>query len=187
MKYISQLNAFYELLPSNPLTPKAICLYSVLLHIDNKCLWKERFTVANTYLVNLAGIDRRTLDRVRNELIQKKYIEYKKGKGSQAGEYTIIPLYVQNDMQNNLIAQNDTQIVTQNDAQMSHKLSTLIDKDIDIYSNLLKNAREKFHPTSFSEKVKAQLWAATQEEWRTLTDFERKTFMARLSVGSNDY
>lgn len=181
MEYISQLNAFYDLLPNNPLTPKAICLYSILLHIDNKLFWKERFSVANSRLVFLTGIDRRTLDRVRNELIQKNYIKYKKGSGNQAGEYEIVNLHVQNDTQKTLSVQNDTQSVTQNDTQMSHNLSTLIDnKDNSIFNSLLKNAREKFTIKVFADKVRANSWAQSQPEWQSLTLEEQYSFIGKL-------
>ena len=182
MEYISQLNAFFDLLPSNPLTPKAICLYSTLLHIDNKSFWKERFTVANSRLVILTGIDRRTLDRVRNELIQKNYIKYKKGSGNQAGDYEIIKLYAQNDTQNNLSVQNDTQIVTQNDTQMSYSLSTLIDKykDDPIYFNLIKTARKKFNISRFHGQLEARSWASKQPGWENFTNEQQWMFQMLL-------
>ena len=87
MNYIEQLNSFYELIEQHPISIKAFCLYHHLLHINNKLFWRERFVLPNSRLVNLTGLDIRTFDRVRNELIQKGLIEYKKGKGSQAGEY----------------------------------------------------------------------------------------------------
>ena len=190
MKYISQLNAFYELLPSNTLCPKAICLYSVLLNINNKCLWKARFTVANTYLVTLTGIDRRTLDRIRNELIQKKYIEYKKGKGNQAGEYRIIPLYVQNDTQNDLIVQNDTQKSpcaqfdtqngTQNDTQSVTQHDHINRQDNITYSNLLEKAREQNTINYFGDNIKAVFWAKQQEDWNLLSSQEQLRFINDL-------
>lgn len=83
--------------------------------MNNKCNWIERFTVSNTMLCALTGIDRRTLDRVRNELIQKGYIEYKKGTGNQAGTYLIVQFDTQNVIQNDI----------QNGTQMSHNMTTL--------------------------------------------------------------
>lgn len=174
MNYISQLNAFYELLPSNPLSSKAICLYSVLLHINNKCLWKVRFTVANTYLVMLTGIDRRTLDRIRNELIQKKYIEYKKGSGSQAGEYRIIPLYVQNDTQNNLCVQNDIQFVTQNDTQSVTQLDHINKLNKTIYLSLIEKTHARYPlPRNSAEILAAQAYARSLDEWKLIPKEEQ--------------
>ena len=115
MNYISQLNAFFDIKLSNPLSANAQCLYINLFYMNNKCNWIERFTVSNTMLCALTGIDRRTLDRVRNELIQKGYIEYKKGTGNQAGTYLIVQFDTQNVIQNDI----------QNGTQMSHNMTTL--------------------------------------------------------------
>ena len=180
MEYISQLNAFYELLPSNPLGPKAICLYGVLLHINNKSFWKVRFTVANTYLMYLTGIDRRTLDRVRNELIQKNYIEYKRGKGNKAGEYKIIQLYSDEKKTKSVSVQNDTQIVTQNDTQSVTQCDHINIQDNNIFNNLLNKSRAKMKNQTFSSKLSATMWAKNQEEWNQLSEEEKMKFMSWL-------
>ncbi len=196
MNYINQLNAFYELLDSNPVSQNAFCLYGHLMDICNKLFWKERFTIANSTLVIKTGINRRTLDRARNELIQKKYIEYKKGSGNQAGEYKIIPLYQDNlsaksDTQNNLSVQNDTQnefdgqkctssvsqTVTQIVTQTDHIHKT---ENNNIYFNLINNARELFNVSSFGGKTKALAWAREQAEWNQISRDEQLWFINKL-------
>lgn len=132
MNYVSQLNAFFDIKLSNPLSANAQCLYINLFYMNNKCSWIERFTVSNTMLCALTGIDRRTLDRVRNELIQKGYIEYKKGIGNQAGTYLIVQFDTQD------VTQTVIQDVTQNGTQMSHKLSTLNKHKLNKKENILK-------------------------------------------------
>lgn len=119
MNYIKQLNQFHDIKTLNPLSSNAQCLYLNLLHINNKCNWITEFVVSNTMLIALTGIDRRTLDRTRNELIQKGYIEYKKGIGNQAGKYLIVQFDTQCDIQ------NDIQYDIQNGIQMSYNVSTL--------------------------------------------------------------
>lgn len=91
MDYIKEMNAFYDTDMANQLTPNAISLYFALLNIANKLYWKADFTVSNLTLQSRSGIaDRKTLDRTRNQLIQKKLIIYKpSGKVNQAGSYTI--------------------------------------------------------------------------------------------------
>lgn len=111
MNYIKQLNAFYELLVVNPLSSSALCLYNTLLHINNKCNWTIEFTVANSTLQTFTSLSRMSLDRARNELIQKGYIKYKKGTGNQAGKYLIVCFDTQSDTQS--VTQTDTQNVTQ--------------------------------------------------------------------------
>lgn len=123
MNYIKQLNAFYELLIINPLSSSALCLYGVLLHINNKCNWISEFTVANSTLQTFTSLSRVALDRARNELIQKKYIKYKKGSGNQAGKYLIVCFDTQNDTQSDIqnVTQNDTQSNTQSENINKHK------------------------------------------------------------------
>ena len=123
MDYIKEMNAFYDLDMANQLTPNAISLYFALLNIANKLFWKADFTVSNLTLQSRSGIaDRKTLDRARNQLIQKGLIDYKpSGKVNQAGSYTIIGCVgqiggknaTQNDTQNG--TQDGTQDGTQND------------------------------------------------------------------------
>ncbi len=113
MDYIKEMNAFYDLDMANQLTPNAISLYFALLNIANKLYWKADFTVSNLTLQSRSGIaDRKTLDRARNQLIQKGLIDYKpSGKVNQAGSYTIIGCVGQ------LVGKNATQNATQDGTQ----------------------------------------------------------------------
>lgn len=142
MNYISQLNAFFDIKLSNPLSANAQCLYINLFYMNNKCNWIERFTVSNTMLCALTGIDRRTLDRVRNELIQKGYIEYKKGTGNQAGTYLIVQFDTQNVIQDDM----------QSGTQMSHNMTTLDkQKHKQNKKESIKKDQEKFIAPSLDE------------------------------------
>lgn len=113
MDYIKEMNAFYDTDMANQLTPNAISLYFALLNIANKLYWKADFTVSNLTLQSRSGIaDRKTLDRTRNQLIQKKLIIYKpSGKVNQAGSYTILGCVGQ------LGGKNATQSATQDGTQ----------------------------------------------------------------------
>ena len=98
MNYIMQLNEFYKNITADPLTSNAKNLYETLLHINSDSYWREEITVANTYLILLTGLNKQKIDRARNELIQRNFIQFKKGiNQSQAGKYRIIKLYVQNN------------------------------------------------------------------------------------------
>lgn len=174
MNYISQLNAFHELLLKNPLSIKAIGLYSVLLNINNGLFWRERFTVANSTIILSTGMNKKTFDRVRNELIQKNYIEYKKGRGNQAGEYKIIKLY------DDLLVQNDTQIVPQNDTQIVAQSVNINKTENSIFLNLLNKARDQMENASYASKLHATTWAKSQDEWNQLTSEEQFKFIASL-------
>ena len=164
MNYIQQLNAFHDIKTVNPLSSNAQCLYLNLLHINNKCNWITEFTVSNTMLGALTGIDRRTLDRVRNELVQKRYIKYKKGIGNQAGKYLIVQFDTQSDIQ------NDTQSCT----QMTHNVTTLnkLNKTKDIYSRVIDYLNKKVGTNykSTTDKTKKCITARLNENF-TEQDF----------------
>lgn len=113
MNYIKQVNTFYKLLPNNPLSSNAQCLYNYLLNKNNELGWIKEFTVSNMIVCGFTGLNRRTLDRVRNELKTKGYINYKKGISNQAGKYLIVEFDTQDDIQNDI--QDDTRYVTRSD------------------------------------------------------------------------
>ena len=104
MNYIKQCVSFFELQLTNRVSANAQALYYTLLNINNKCNWKERFTVANSILMAYTNLSLSAVQRARNELIQLKIISYKKGKGNQAGEYLLFRLYPYSEQQtdNNL-------------------------------------------------------------------------------------
>ena len=98
MNYIKQINAFFELTIANPLSSNAQCLYFNLLNINNKCNWVEEFTTANSTLMTFTSLNKQTLYRARNELIQRKFIEFKKGiNQNQSGKYKIISFVTAHD------------------------------------------------------------------------------------------
>ncbi|WP_051530064.1 DnaD domain protein [Anoxybacteroides tepidamans] len=91
MNYIKELNAFYDWLELNELSPSAINLWYALMHINNKAGWTETFTVAESVLCVKTGLTDRTLRKVRNELKQKGRIDFVSRKGGKAPIYNIIP------------------------------------------------------------------------------------------------
>lgn len=127
MNYLKQITQFYKLLPNNPLSASAQCLYFYLLNKNNELAWIKEFTVANMIVCGYTGLNRQALDRARNELKQKGYIDYKKGVSNQAGKYLIVEFVTQDVTQNvtHNVTQDDTQGVTQSDTQDGHTVSTL--------------------------------------------------------------
>lgn len=89
MNYIKEMNAFYDWLEINELSPSAINLWYALMHINNKAGWAETFTVAESVLCVKTGLTDRTLRKVRNELKQKGRIDFASRKG-KAPTYKII-------------------------------------------------------------------------------------------------
>ncbi len=119
MNYIKQINTFYELLPTNPISANSQVLYFALLNINNRCNWKKDFSVANSTLMSLTSLSMSALQRARNGLIQKGYIEYKKGKGNNSGTYLIVNFEQQSEQQ------SEQQIEQQSEQQTDNKVNTL--------------------------------------------------------------
>lgn len=93
MNYIKELNAFYDWLELNELSPSAINLWYALMHINNKAGWIETFTVAESVLCVKTGLTDRTLRKVRNELKQKGRIDFTSRKGGRAPIYKVISFF----------------------------------------------------------------------------------------------
>lgn len=123
MNYIAEIKAFYDWIQTNPISADAQALWHTLMYIDNKCavcidgswLWRAEFTVSNQTLLSYLEFSRTQLDRMRNVLIQKGRIRYRKGKGNQCGAYQIIPFDTQ------YVVQTVTQSGIQTGMQLWHK------------------------------------------------------------------
>lgn len=98
MNYIEQLNEYNLKLITDPISPNARSIYISLLDLNNKLGWKEKFSIANSRLMETSGIESRaTFHRARKELIDNGYILYEKGKNNiLVGFYKIISLKSQN-------------------------------------------------------------------------------------------
>lgn len=130
MNYLKEINSFYDLLEINPLSSSAIALWFALMHINNKCRWKQEFTVALSVLELKTSLKRKTIERARNELRQKGLIDWKSRKGNQAALYSLKSvsdvLYLDDseaDINNDLqgVAQNVAQDVAQSDVQTNEE------------------------------------------------------------------
>lgn len=94
MNYIREINAFYDWLETNSISTSAIVLWHALMSINNKCGWIKEFTVATSVLEVKTGLNRRTIERARNELKQKNRINWNSRKGNQSAMYQIERFYV---------------------------------------------------------------------------------------------
>ena len=91
-------NEYNLKLITDPISPNARSIYISLLDLNNKLGWKEKFSIANSRLMETSGIESRaTFHRARKELIDNGYILYEKGKNNiLVGFYKIISLKSQN-------------------------------------------------------------------------------------------
>ena len=93
MNYIKQLNTFYEMIMTNPLSSGQIALWSALMHINNKCSWIEWFSVSSSRLQEITGLSESGISKARNVLKQRGFIDFKKSSNRKvAPKYKIIEL-----------------------------------------------------------------------------------------------
>lgn len=97
MKYINQINAFWNWVKLNDLPSRAGYLYFAILDCANTAGWKGEFNAPNSTLQAMAGLDKNGLVRCRNALVQAGLIKYQQGKRGASGIYSIIPLYDTNN------------------------------------------------------------------------------------------
>lgn len=153
MNYISEIKALYDWTQTNPISADAQALWHALMYINNKCaicidgiwLWRVEFTVSNQTLLSYLGFSRTQLDRMRNVLIQKGRIRYRKGKGNQCGMYQMIPFDAQ------YVAQTVTQSGTQVGVQLWRKRVPLNNNNITPNFNFISGDGEAPAPALEAE------------------------------------
>jgi len=103
MDIYARIREFYDTLETNPLTSAQIALWFALLHTNNKARWAEWFSVASSVLTSRTGLDRKGINRARNTLKQKGYIDFRTN-GNAATRYTICyaNLGIANDIANDM-------------------------------------------------------------------------------------
>lgn len=171
MKYISQLNAFWNWVRTNEISHLEVDLYLSILDIANTASWKTQFTIPNS---TLGRFDKNSLTRARNKLVQLQLINYYPGKKGQAPSYSIIPLYdtyidTNNDT-NNTISPNidtyidtyiDTNSDTNSDTNMIPIQGTYIEKDKDKTRN-----KTPIIPFDGNLRTKVEEWLSYKKERR---------------------
>lgn len=88
MNYIAQINAFWDLATTNPLSTGQVSLYFALLHVCNRSNWTEWFAAPNQVLSVLTGLSRSGILKARNELKQRGLIDFQE-KATKATRYKI--------------------------------------------------------------------------------------------------
>lgn len=111
MNYIGEINSFYDRLETNPLSTSAIALWFALMAIANKANWIDTFAVAISVLEVKTSLKKKSIERARNELKQKGFIEWRSRSGNQSAEYSLLSLCVKNNPQS--VSQPVPQCVSQ--------------------------------------------------------------------------
>ena len=89
LNYIAEINAFYDEISVEPLSSGQQALWHALMHLNNRLAWREWFTVANKTLELYTCLDRKTILRAREKLVERGFIDVKLN-GKKATSYKII-------------------------------------------------------------------------------------------------
>lgn len=152
-----QFNAF-GMKSAGILSSGAVNLYVRLFLLNNQHNWTEYFPASYSLLRMVMGIEsNNSINRWQQELIDKGFIEYKKGGGRGAGRrpnlYKIIPLYEQMGVQTGV--QTGAVTGVKMGVKMGVKTGDIKDIDIDIDNRERSAPRSKkaraFSPPTLNE------------------------------------
>lgn len=162
MNYIAQLKGFRIKRLTNPISANSICLYFILLEYVNELSFLEWFTAPNSTLQGLTGLSISALQRARNELVQRGYIQYKNGQGNTAGRYHIedLTLCFEQQMHNKVNNKCSTN-AQQSEQHLGSKVNTLIKLNE-------TNLNENNTPYNPPKRKFADFVSMTNEEYSSL-------------------
>jgi DnaD/phage-associated family protein len=154
VNYIKEMNAFYDWLELNELSPSAINLWYALMHINNKAGWIETFTVAESVLCVKTGLTDRTLRKVRNELKQKRRIDFVSRKG-KAPVYKIISFFsTEQSAENNSELKERSEINSALCSEVSSGVRSALSSEVS--SALIKNKLNETKQIKKEEEAPAE-------------------------------
>lgn len=120
MSYIDIINAFERWLTTNHLPSGSQLLYYKLLMLFNKCAWQEWISADNKRLMSEIKVKREeTFIKLRQSLIDKGLIEYKKGRKGSPGKYRLKEITYAKE------AQEEVQSGVKNGAQSGAQSETI--------------------------------------------------------------
>ena len=189
MKYISQINAFYDALEINPLPAPSIALWHALHAIANKTGWQQEFSVSVSSLGLRAGLNEAAVKRARNKLKEAGFIEWRSRAGNQSATYRLTKLYSETSefvVQNQ--GKNAPQIVPQTVPQC---VPQVVPQSVPINRHRLRLDKEDTPQPPKGERVNYQAVVELFNETcpslpkvRDLTDQRRRAIKARIMEGN---
>lgn len=164
MNYMKQLNEFWRIQTLEPISSNAKLLYLALLNINNMGNWEKEFKVNNDFLILLSGLNISAFQRVRNELEQKGYIKYKKGKKNQSvPKYTIIKLY------EDVVFKNDPNLNTEVNTEPNTEVNIEVNTEPNTNLNTEVNTLYKQNKTKIKE-TKQNKYSSSSSDNTTAED-----------------
>lgn len=173
MKYIEQINAFYEWLEVNYLPASSRLLWHVLMQLDNRAGWPEWVTVDVHRLMSAIDVNSKdSLNHARNKLIEAGLIEYKRGRKHFPSQYRIIPFKRgENGIYSPVSIENIDTKSNRNSAETTSETRPFEEKNVSVENfdrKSLRNAAE----TASKERRKS---VETSPHIKTKTNTKTKT------------
>lgn len=189
MKYISQINAFYDALEINPLPAPSIALWHALHAIANKTGWQQEFSVSVSSLGLRAGLNEAAVKRARNKLKEAGFIEWRSRAGNQSATYRLTKLYSETS---EFVVQNQGQNALQSVPQtVPQCVPQVVPQSVPINRHRLRLDKEDTPIPPKGERVNYQAVAELFNETclslpkvRDLTDQRRRAIKARFREGN---
>lgn len=111
MNYLKQVLAVNHQQLINPLSAGQFVLFHALMNVNNQLNWTEWFEVAHIRLEAFTGLSRNGVNKARNELKQRGYIDFKSN-GTKAASYKIIKIYSdETNTSSQVSSQDSSQVV----------------------------------------------------------------------------
>jgi len=184
MNYIAEINAFYIWLETNELSNPAINLWHALMHIANRTGWQDKFTVAVSTLEAKTRLNKKAVERARNNLQQMGRIEWKERKGNQSAFYKIISLCDKIDIEN--VSQSVSQSVLQ-DVSQPVPQSVPINKQNNTKPNETKESSGASAPVDDPVPEKTIRHKHGEYGWVLLSDDEYSKLVSDHGIGAVGY
>lgn len=189
MKYISQINAFYDALEINPLPAPSIALWHALHAIANKTGWQQEFSVSVSSLGLRAGLNEAAVKRARNKLKEAGFIEWRSRAGNQSATYRLTKLYSETS---EFVVQNQGQNAPQSVPQtVPQCVPQVVPQSVPINRHRLRLDKEDTPIPPKGERVNYQAVVELFNETcpslpkvRDLTDQRRRAIKARIMEGN---
>lgn len=189
MKYISQINAFYDALEINPLPAPSIALWHALHAIANKTGWQQEFSVSVSSLGLRAGLNEAAVKRARNKLKEAGFIEWRSRAGNQSATYRLTKLYSETS---EFVVQNQGQNAPQSVPQtVPQCVPQVVPQSVPINRHRLRLDKEDTPQPPKGERVNYQAvvelfnkTCPSLPQVRDLTDQRKRAIKARFREGN---
>lgn len=182
MNYLKQVLAVNHQQLINPLSSGQFVLFHALMNVNNQLNWTEWFEVAHIRLEAFTGLSRNGVNKARNELKQRGYIDFKSN-GTKAASYKIIKIYSdETNMSSQVSGQDSGQVVVKsvvNEWSSSGQISGSLNKHkhkqkLNINTNISPTSVDDVQAPTRKPSKASQMEADFDKLWKLYPKKARK-------------